>query len=80
MGMAIGRIWAFYIAGENRVFYPARVRQDGNKIHLSSPKVKHPVAVRYNWANNANATIYNKQGLPALPFRTDDWDEVFYGE
>ena len=80
MGMAIGRIWAFYIAGENRVFYPAKVKQDGNKIHLSSPKVKHPVAVRYNWANNANATIYNKQGLPALPFRTDDWDEVFYGE
>jgi sialate O-acetylesterase len=80
VGMAIGKIWAFYIAGENKVFYPAMVKQDGNEIQLSSPKVKHPVAVRYNWANNANATIYNKQGLPALPFRTDDWDEVFYGE
>lgn len=79
-GMAIGGIWAFYIADENKVFYKARVKQDGNKILLSSPKVKKPVAVRYNWANNANATIYNKQGLPALPFRTDDWDEAFYGE
>lgn len=77
---AIGGIWAFHIAGENKIFYPAKVKQDGNKIQLSSPKVKHPVAVRYNWANNANATIYNKQGLPALPFRTDDWDEVFYAE
>ncbi|TRX59237.1 sialate O-acetylesterase [Fulvivirga sp. M361] len=80
LSAAIGGIWAFHIAGENKIFYPAKVRQDGNKIRLNSPKVKHPVAVRYNWANNANATIYNKQGLPALPFRTDDWDEFFYGE
>ncbi len=79
-GMAIGGIWSFYIAGENQIFYPARVKQDGNKILLNSPKVKSPVAVRYNWANNANASIFNTQGLPALPFRTDDWDEVFYAE
>lgn len=75
---SVGGIWAFYIAGENKVFYPAMVKQDGNKIEVYSPEVKNPVAVRYNWANNANATIYNTQGLPALPFRTDDWDEVFY--
>lgn len=80
LSAAIGGIWAFHIAGENKIFYPAKVKQDGNKIQLSSSKVEHPVAVRYNWTNNANATIYNKQGLPALPFRTDDWDEVFYGE
>lgn len=80
LSAAIGGIWAFHIAGENKNFYPAKVKQDGNKIKLSSPKVKYPIAVRYNWANNANATIYNKQGLPALPFRTDDWDEVFYGK
>jgi sialate O-acetylesterase len=79
-GMAIGGIWSFYIAGENKIFYPARVKQEGNKILLNSPKVKNPVAVRYNWANNANASIFNTQGLPALPFRTDDWDEVFYAE
>ena len=79
-GIAIGGIWAFYIAGENKIFYKAMVKQEENQILLSSPKVQNPVAVRYNWANNANATIYNKQGLPALPFRTDDWDEVYYGD
>lgn len=79
-GMAIGGIWAFYISGENKMFYKAHVKQEGNKIILQSPKVAKPVAARYNWANNANATIYNTQGLPALPFRTDDWDDAFYGE
>jgi hypothetical protein len=76
----IGGIYAFYIAGENKVFYKANVKQEGNKILLKSPKVKNPVAARYNWANNANAILFNSQGLPALPFRTDDWDEVFYAE
>jgi len=79
-GKSNGRIWSFYIAGENKIFYKANVKQDANKIILNSNKVPHPVAVRYNWANNANATIFNTQGLPALPFRTDDWDQVFYAE
>lgn len=79
-GVAIGGIWAFYIAGEDKIFYKAGVKLDGNRIILSTPKVKHPVAARYNWSNNANSTIYNTHGLPALPFRTDDWDEVIYGE
>jgi hypothetical protein len=79
-GVAIGGIWSFYIAGEDKIFYPAKVQQEGNKISLNSEQVKNPVEVRYNWANNANATIFNTQGLPALPFRTDDWDVVFYGE
>jgi hypothetical protein len=76
----IGGIPAFYIAGENKIFYKANVKREGNKILLKSPKVKNPVAVRYNWANNANAILFNSQGLPALPFRTDDWDEVAYEE
>ncbi len=76
----IGGIYAFYIAGENKIFYKANVKQEGNKILLNSPKVKTPLAVRYNWANNANAILFNSHGLPALPFRTDDWDEVFYKE
>ncbi|WP_430932153.1 sialate O-acetylesterase [Saccharicrinis sp. 156] len=79
-GFAIGGIYSFYVAGENKIFYPARAKQEGNKIILNSAKVQRPVAVRYNWANNANATLFNLQGLPALPFRTDDWDDVFYGE
>jgi len=79
-GVAIGGIWAFYIAGEDKIFYKAGVKLDENKIILSTPKVKHPVAARYNWSNHANSTIYNTHGLPALPFRTDDWDEDIYGE
>ncbi len=79
-GMAIGGIWSFYIAGEDKIFYPARIKQNGNKIILSTQKVKHPVAARYNWANNANASLFNTQGLPALPFRTDNWEEVFYAQ
>jgi len=74
----IGGIPAFYIAGENKVFYKATVKREGNTILLKSPKVETPVAVRYNWANNANAILFNAQGLPALPFRTDNWDDASY--
>ncbi|WP_373941817.1 hypothetical protein OEG92_20230 [Polaribacter sejongensis] len=80
MVLAMGKISAFYISGENKTFHKANVKQEGNKMILSSPKVSKPVAVRYNWSNNANGTLYNKEGLPALPFRTDNWDEVFYAE
>ncbi|MBU3011318.1 sialate O-acetylesterase [Polaribacter vadi] len=80
VGAAMGKIPAFYIAGENKTFHKAQVKQDGNKIIVSSSKVKNPVAIRYNWKNNANGTIYNKHGLPALPFRTDNWDQVLYAE
>ncbi|XHR92929.1 sialic acid-specific 9-O-acetylesterase [Mucilaginibacter sp. UC70_90] len=45
----------------------------GNKVIVSSPDVKSPVAVRYAWANNPVITLYNGAGLPASPFRTDNW-------
>lgn len=76
----IGGLPAFYIAGENKIFYKASVKRNGNKILLKSSKVKNPVAARYNWGNNANAILYNTQGLPALPFRTDDWDDASYAK
>ena len=38
-----------------------------------SDKVEKPVAVRYDWAHNPQGNLYNKAGLPAVPFRTDDW-------
>jgi sialate O-acetylesterase len=38
---------------------------------VSSPEVPEPEAVRYNWANNPRGNLYNKEGLPASPFRTD---------
>ena len=46
---------------------------------LKSPAVAKPVAVRYAWANNPEANLYNKAGLPACPFRTDDWPGVTAG-
>ena len=43
---------------------------------VSSPAVVDPVAVRYAWANNPVISLYNQEGLPASPFRTDDWPGV----
>lgn len=63
----------FAIAGENGQFYWADATINGDNIILSAPEVSDPVAVRYAWANNPDAPLYNKEGLPAIPFRTDDW-------
>ena len=55
-------------------------REDrGGEVVLKSPAVAKPVAVRYGWANNPEANLYNKAGLPACPFRTDDWPGVTAG-
>jgi len=43
---------------------------------VSSKDVPKPLAVRYAWANNPECNLYNKEGLPASPFRTDDWPQV----
>lgn len=40
------------------------------------PKVKNPQAVRYGWSNNPNVNLYNQEGLPASPFRTDLWEDT----
>jgi len=46
----------------------------GDKVIISSDKVSSPIAVRYAWADNPDtANLYNKEGLPAMPFRTDSW-------
>lgn len=66
----------FAIAGEDRVFKWADARIEGDKIIVSSDEVKNPMAVRYAWADNPEATLYNAEGLPASPFRTDDWKGV----
>ena len=64
----------FAIAGADRVFHWANAVLEGNQVLVSSPDVAAPVAVRYAWADNPEgANLYNKDGLPAAPFRTDDW-------
>jgi sialate O-acetylesterase len=65
----------FSIAGKDGKFKWANAEIRGDKIVVSHPDIKDPVAVRYAWADNPEgANLYNKEGLPASPFRTDDWD------
>lgn len=63
----------FAIAGIDHRFHWADAVVEGNSIVVSSPEVKQPLAVRYAWADNPIGNLYNGAGLPASPFRTDDW-------
>ncbi len=63
----------FQIAGPDRVFKRAIVRVRGNRLILSNPEIVWPLAVRYAFTNAPEATLFNKDGLPAPSFRTDDW-------
>lgn len=65
----------FSIAGSDHTWHWADVRIDGNAIVVSSKDVPQPVAARYAWQSFPQATLYNGAGLPAVPFRTDDWPE-----
>ena len=63
----------FAVAGEDKVFVPAEARIEMETVVTWSEKVSKPVAVRYGWASDPDVNLYNKEGLPASPFRTDDW-------
>jgi len=69
-----GYLKGFAIAGDDRVFRWAKARLDGNQVIVYNADVRNPVAVRYAWGNNPDdANLYNAEGLPANPFRTDNW-------
>jgi len=68
-----GDLVGFAVAGEDKVFHVAQAKIEGAEVVVSSDKVAKPVAVRYAWANNPICNLYNKEGLPAAPFRTDTW-------
>jgi sialate O-acetylesterase len=70
---ANGPLTGFAIAGEDRRFVNAQAEIVGNTVVASSPEVKKPVAVRYGWANFPVVNLMNGAGLPATPFRTDDF-------
>jgi sialate O-acetylesterase len=61
------------MAGADQKFYPAEAKIVGATVVLSSPQVPEPKAVRYAWADDPAANLYNRDGLPAVPFRTDNW-------
>jgi sialate O-acetylesterase len=63
----------FAVAGADQKFHWATARVVGSEVEVQSKDVPQPVAVRYDWADNPSGNLLNKEGLPALPFRTDTW-------
>jgi len=70
----------FAIAGSDQKFHWAKAVIKGNQVVVSSADVPNPVAVRYAWANNPVCNFVNGAGLPASPFRTDNWPEITLGK
>jgi len=65
----------FYVAGDDHIFYPADAKIVGDNVVLGSEHVHKPVAIRYAFTDGPVTNLENKDGLPALPFRTDDWNK-----
>lgn len=68
-----GDLKGFAIAGEDHHWVRANARIEGDRVIVSSPEVTSPKAVRYAWAANPDGNLFNGAGLPASPFRTDNW-------
>lgn len=75
-----GEVTGFQIAGADRVWHWATADIEGDEVIVYSEDVPHPVAVRYGWADNPVCNLFNSAGLPAHPFRTDDWPGVTAGK
>lgn len=71
-----GYVRGFAVAGADRVFHWAKARIEGDRVVVESDAVAEPVAVRYAWSTNPQANLFNSEGLPVGPFRTDDWPGV----
>jgi len=68
-----GQLCGFEVAGADHVYRPANALIDGSSVVVTSPEVPAPVAVRYGWADYPIANLVNSAGLPASPFKSDDW-------
>jgi sialate O-acetylesterase len=71
-----GALRGFAIAGADRKFHWASAIIEGDSVLISAPEVETPVAVRYAWADSPECNLFNAEGLPASPFRTDDWPGI----
>ncbi|HEX7861055.1 MAG TPA: sialate O-acetylesterase [Verrucomicrobiae bacterium] len=71
-----GDLKGFAIAGKDRKFVWAKAVIDGDRVVVSSSDVQNPVAVRFGWADFPVVNLFNKEGLPASPFRTDSFPMV----
>lgn len=67
------RVYDLEVAGMDKVFRPAGIKINGNTLIVSSENVAKPVAVRYLWRNAPDASLFNGNGLPVAPFRSDNW-------
>ncbi|MFP9115135.1 sialate O-acetylesterase [Flavobacterium sp. RHBU_3] len=74
-----GELKGFAIAGADKKFYWADAKVVDGRVVVSSPEVKNPEAVRYNWADNPQGNLTNDSGLPATSFRTDNWPGITDG-
>lgn len=70
------KLGEFAVAGDDHKWVWADAKIEGDSVIVSSPKVTNPKAARYAWQSNPMATLFNGAGLPATPFRTDDWPLV----
>ena len=66
-----GPLKGFTVAGADKRFVPAEARIEGSSVVVTSPEVIAPVAVRYGWEKVPDVNLFNQEGLPASPFRTD---------
>ena len=71
-----GPVKGFAVAGADHKLVWAEARIEGQTVVVWSPSISKPVTVRYGWADNPDVNLYNKAGLPASPFRTDDWPGI----
>lgn len=71
-----GSLVGFTVCGEDKKFYPAKATIQGDTVVVGSDAVARPMAVRYGWADHPVANLFNKEGLPASPFRTDDFPAI----
>jgi len=75
MPLPADKLVGFAVAGEDKKWSEADAKIDGDIVAVSSAEVTKPVAVRYAWHNSPEGNLYNKEGLPASPFRSDDWPQ-----
>ncbi len=68
----VDRLMGFTMCGADGIFHPAQARIVGDTVEVTCAHVPKPTAVRYAWTNFALANLFNREGLPAEPFRTDD--------
>jgi len=66
----------FLIAGNDKIFMPAEVTIEKNRIVVFNKQITNPVAVRFSFSNTGMSNIFNKEGLPVTPFRTDTWEII----